>query len=88
MPVKDPNRASLLSTINAATFGIDDIMLYLDTHPHDTAALARYQEYRTMRREAAERYICQYGPLTKEDVTAESVWTWVNEPWPWEGEVC
>lgn len=88
MQINNLSKSQLLQEINTATFGIDDIMLYLDTHPHDTAALAKYHEYVHCREEALKAYVCQYGPMTKEQVTADSVWTWINEPWPWEGGIC
>ena len=88
MPVNQEFKAKLLEEINLATFGIDDILLYLDTHPLDTAALAKYQEYKAMREKALSEYVCHFGPLTKFQVTSDSAWTWINEPWPWEGGAC
>lgn len=35
-----PSRKELLNHINTVSFAVDDIQLYLDTHPDDEEALA------------------------------------------------
>lgn len=85
-----PCRKDLLQWINVVSFAVDDVKLFLDTHPCDQNALAYFQEYSRMRNEALKEYAKYYGPLTI-DTAAESCadrWNWINEPWPWqEGDV-
>ena len=81
------SREQLLQCINEVSFALDDCRLYLDTHPYDREALEYYRNYEKLRNEAMKEYRDCYGPISAYDVNAENVWTWVSEPWPWEG-VC
>ena len=47
-----PSRADLLQQINKVSFAVDDVKLYLDTHPCDEEAIAYFQKYSHMRNEA------------------------------------
>ena len=40
-----PCRKDLLQWINVVSFAVDDVKLFLDTHPCDQNALAYFQEY-------------------------------------------
>ena len=40
-----PSRADLLQQINKVSFAVDDVKLYLDTHPCDEEAIAYFQKY-------------------------------------------
>ncbi len=79
------DKAKMLRYIQELGFAIDDVVLYLDTHPKDENALTYYEKYKKMYREAAREYAKYYGPLTNENVNTENGWTWVDGPWPWEG---
>lgn len=83
--MKTKNREQLLNFINETSFAIDDIILYLDTHPCDEQALACYQNYRELREKAVREYTKCYGPLLVDNVDADNFWTWIESPWPWEG---
>lgn len=78
-----------MNTINEVSFAVDDIKLYLDTHPDDGKALDFFKEKSMIRNEALKAYAAQYGPLTIDtgDDTCSRQWDWVMQPWPWEG-VC
>ncbi len=81
-------RGQLLQEINETSFAVDDILLYLDTHPCDQEALAFYKENVTKRRKLMSEYARNYGPLTIDDA-AEScgdTWKWMEQPFPWEKE--
>lgn len=77
-------------THNLASIGLVlyDIILYLDTHPCDKAALKAYHMYKDMYKEAVECYEQHYGPLTAGNNKNENYFDWVNSPWPWEGGMC
>lgn len=83
------SREQLMNTINEVSFAVDDIKLYLDTHPDDEKALDFFKEKSMIRNEALKAYAAQYGPLTIDtgDDTCSRQWDWVMQPWPWEG-VC
>ena len=85
-----PCRKDLLDHINAVSFAVDDVKLFLDTHPCDEDALAYFREYSRMRNEALKEYAAYYVPLTI-DTTIYSCadrWDWINEPWPWQEGGC
>lgn len=69
-------------------FAMDDILLYLDTHPKDQRALAYYEETREAWKQARCAYIENVGPLAFADVVDANQWTWIERPWPWEGGMC
>ena len=80
------NKEELWQIIMQASFALDDIKLFLDTHPCDKAALKVYDEYKNIRKVALMEYVTQYGPISAYDVKVCDYWDWVNKPWPWEGE--
>lgn len=81
------SREQLMDTINEVSFAVDDIKLYLDTHPDDKKALEFFKEKVMIRNEALKEYAAQYGPLTIDTAedTCSRQWDWVMQPWPWEG---
>jgi spore coat protein JB len=81
-----PNKEQLLQLINEVSFAVNDIILYLDTHPCDEKALAFYREKVAIRNEALKEYAACFGPLTIDtaDDTCSDSWEWVMQPWPWE----
>lgn len=78
------NEPSLLAFIDSVSFMLDDITLFLDTHPKCQEALESYNHYKHLRKQAVKEYTSLYGPLNDYEVNAENYWTWVNNPWPWE----
>lgn len=83
MPTYDQNQ--LLSIIDQTSFAVDDILLFLDTHPCDKAALNYYHYVTNLRRDAVNTYEANYGPLTVDQVRSDQYWTWIQGKWPWEG---
>ena len=81
-----PSRQQLLARINEVSFAVNDLSLYLNTHPEDAEALARFREYARARQEALAEYAKHYGPLTidtADDASCRS-WQWIEQPFPWE----
>lgn len=74
----------LLHFIMEVGFALEDVVLYLDTHPCDKDALCYYEQYKTARKQALEEYTRMYGPLSSENVNSKNCWSWVENPWPWE----
>ena len=77
----------LMKRIDDASFAMDDVILYLDTHPDDRNALNYYRYVVALRKEAVKAYEAAFGPLTIEDADDACTWSWLTERWPWEGEV-
>lgn len=81
-------RQQLLNQINEVSFAVDDMLLYLDTHPCDQKALAYANEHIQERRRLMSEYARMYGPLTVMDSIEQcgESWKWAEQPFPWEQE--
>ena len=77
---------NLLLKLQAENFVLQDINLYLDTHPDCPNGLAYYRKFRELRDQTAAEYERTYGPLSVNGVRNGGNWTWVETPWPWELE--
>lgn len=87
--VPKPCKKDLMNKINEYSFAVNEITLFLDTHPYDTDALAFFQKYRALRMEAIDEYAKYYAPLLIDHAPCDKTpWSWANEPWPWEGVDC
>ena len=83
----DRNRAVLLSKISKAGFVLNDLALFLDTHPYDINALRNYEYYYKRHDELTGEYENKYGPLTRNMSNGSpDRWVWTDGPWPWERE--
>lgn len=78
------SRQKLMNNITLSSFGLNDINLFLDTHPNDRQALELYRQYKKIRDDAMAGYTENYGPLTPYDSADTVCWTWVDNPWPWQ----
>ena len=78
-------QAELLTYVDALTFAMIDLNLYLDVYPNDREALELFNQYRMQADEYTKKYESKYGPL---ELTSNSLntfpWAWDNTPWPWE----
>ncbi len=85
--MRNQQEASLMRKIDEASFSMDDVALYLDTHPNDVNALNYYHHVTALRKEALNAYEAQFGPLLIDSVQSRDRWTWETDRWPWEREV-
>lgn len=81
-------RKKLFDYINEISFSIDDMLLYLDTHPEDEKALAYIKELVSCRKNAMREYQEKYMPLVIDGTDTDSCWKWSVSPWPWERGYC
>lgn len=81
------SRTKLMKQIQVYAFAVNEAVLYLDTHTEDKAALAYFNKYRALLREAIQAYEKNYGPITVDGVQNDCSWSWVLDPWPWEYDV-
>ncbi len=75
---------SIKNKLSAAYFALSEIAMYLDTHPADKIALDYYAQYQAMILPLTKEYNQRYGPLTMDQFSEGSYWTWIQDPWPWE----
>ncbi len=78
----------LFQWINTVSFAVNDITLYLDTHPTDQEAINYFNHFREIRTNALKEYEEYYGPLTIDTAHPGQKWLWSTQPMPWEGGYC
>ena len=78
------DRCEMKEKLMALYFVVVELELYLDTHPDNCAALARYKCAVKEYEELAAVYEKKYGPLLARHNDCPNEWLWVREPWPWE----
>lgn len=93
------DRMAMLKEIGEVSFMVNDLTLYLDTHPTDQAALECFSEAMKRRKQLMKEYADEYEPLTMDCVCPDSNnrsgnftkyssqkhFTWGDGPLPWEG---
>ena len=78
---KNPTPKNRLQTL---AFAIQELALYLDTHPEDKEALELYRTYQKMYHEGNMEYSKCKRPLTHGIPVNQERYTWLDDPWPWE----
>lgn len=72
-----------LGEVMALHFVVDELKLYLDTHPDDREAFATLKGMLQLTEEAHRRYVARFGPLNTMDLLQSECYDWLNDPWPW-----
>ena len=74
----------LMEQIMASGFAAFDYHLYLDTHPNDKKALAKFKELIAKNAALREKFEAQYYPLTAAANATKDTWMWIDNPYPWD----
>ena len=84
----DCSQKQLLNRIDQVSFAVNDMTLYLDTHPCDEKALTYCHELVQERKKAIKRIRRSIWSPDYDitDQTGESIWKWMEQPFPWEKE--
>jgi len=77
-------REALLRRLSSAKFAAWELHMYLDTHPGDAMAAAKYEEYSMKAKKMTADYESEFGPLTIGGPAGNV--EWLSNPWPWENE--
>ncbi len=75
-------KTEMLRKIQEYTFAVQELALYLDTHPEDQKAICLHREYSKKLKDLTDKYQKIYGPLNINCPCNK--WRWLEEPWPWE----
>lgn len=78
-------KEKLLRRLSAAQFAMWETHIFLDTHPNDEAALAALKKYTDRYTGFLKEYEEKYGPIVGNAVNGGTEYSWVRDPWPWEG---
>lgn len=79
------NKNHGMKELQEIDFAIQEVVLFLDTHPNHEVALSYYRYAKKLRERKLEEVEKMVGPLTNRDCQA-MCWDWINNPWPWERE--
>ncbi len=74
------NKMELLKQITASCFTKEDLSLYLNTHPTDENALAKYNFYVDMVKNLKRKFEIHYAMLSESGSCSPTPWQWINEP--------
>ncbi len=88
----EQQREHMLLQIQKVSFVVDDVRLYMDTHPRDAQGLALLRAMLGKRKQLLKEYAQQFYPLTIdcmadacENVPEGGCYCWQKGPTPWEG---
>lgn len=83
------NREEMMSALTAVSFCLNDLTLYLDTHPDCKKGLALYYELLEKRLNLLSEFAGKFYPLTQISVITgdydRNQYGWPEGPMPWEG---
>ena len=87
-PIKPSNeQAKILTDIDALTFSLIDMNLYLDVNPEDRNIIKQYNENLGKLKQYIDMYQDKYGILLPNSMALNKYpWQWINSPFPWENE--
>lgn len=78
-----------MSTLSSISFALNDLTLYLDTHPDCPNATALFYELLEMRLELLSAFAGKFYPLTQTSMITGNYdkehYGWSEGPMPWEG---
>ncbi len=83
------NREEIMSRLTAISFAINDLTLYLDTHPDCPNGLDLFYQLLDQRLTLLSEFAEQFYPLTQTSMITgnynQNKYGWSEGPMPWEG---
>ena len=73
-----------LSQLQALSFAVQELALYLDTHREDREALELYQQYQQRYADCMAQNKVVLSPMNHQMPTNGDSYEWLDDPWPWE----
>ncbi len=77
---------ALMKKITEISFALDDLRLFLDTHPDCAAALSDFSARMDQRADLIAEYTEKYGPVDSYYPGTDNGWQWNGAPMPWKKE--
>lgn len=88
-PISQQNREQMLSCLDAISFALSDLTLYLDTHPDCPNGIALFHKLLKQRLELLSEFANKFYPLTQTSMVTgkydTNMYGWPEGPMPWEG---
>lgn len=72
-----------LTELQALEFVLQELALYLDTHPNDGEAFELFREYTALEEAARASFVASNGPVLRGETAQSKTYTWLKDPWPW-----
>lgn len=72
------------TNLQALAFAVNELALYLDTHPDDKEALELYRTYQKMLHQGSMEFSQDRMALNHATPVKQNRYTWLDDPWPWE----
>lgn len=79
-------QAELLTYLDALSFAMIDLNLYLDNFPENRQVLDLFNQYKIEESKVMNEYESKYGPLFASSNSSNTSWLWNKNPWPWENK--
>ena len=78
-------QARILTNIDALSFAMVDLGLFLDVNPNNQETIRLFNQYREEKENLTKEYEAKYGPITfNSDSLNAYPWNWNDMPWPWD----
>ena len=75
---------TMLHQLQALSFAVQELGLYLDTHADDAEAVELFRQYTELYETGMAQYQESCGPLFQKQAAQNGTYTWNSTPWPWE----
>lgn len=79
------NEEALLLKLSEMEFALNDLSLYLDLHPNDTAVFNKFREYTNEYKRYLNEFEKTYRPLVLSSINKDS-YEYYKNPWPWDND--
>ena len=79
-------KGALEELLRALSFVVVELALYLDTHPHCRAAIARMKRAREEYARVLAIYERRFGPMSIMGNTDDGEWLYATQAFPWSME--
>lgn len=87
--IEQKNREEMMSQLAAVSFAINDLTLYLDTHPDCPKGTALFRKLLDQRVQLLAAFAGKFYPLTQASIITgnydQNAYGWAEGPMPWEG---
>lgn len=72
------SQGAMFEAIRQVSFVMDELRLFLDTHPKDRQALEMFLSNQEMRHRLIADYTEKYGPIDSYFINTDGTWSWAN----------
>lgn len=82
--IENMSKCQLMEHLQVVSFAIDDLRLFIDTHPNCKDAIDCISELMALRHNIMKMYTKKFGPIYSYMVDTNNCWDWNLAPLPWQ----